>query len=200
MSTWDDGENPWTVKGIERRYDTKWFAVDDYDTINPAGGQSTYGVIRAKRASVGVLPIEPDGTVHMVGQWRFPLARYSWEMPEGGAEFDEDTETCARRELMEETGFTAATLTKILEIDLSNMLTDEAATIYLATGLTPGVAQPEDVEVLKRASAPFQEVLAAVVSGRIRDAMTVAAVLRAHHMAVVGDLPAPLAQAILRKR
>lgn len=199
MSDWEDDANPWTVHGVQCVYDTPWFAVEDYDVTNPGGRRSVYGVVRHRKRAVGVLPIEPDGSVHLVGQWRFPLARYSWEMPEGGAEPNEKPEDCARRELLEETGFTAGRLEKILEMDLSNSVTDEHAYLFLATDLTPGKAQPEDVEVLKRHTAPFAEVIAMVADGRIRDSLTVAAVLRAHHMAVTGRLPPELAQAILRR-
>ncbi|MES1200687.1 MAG: NUDIX hydrolase [Pseudomonadota bacterium] len=197
MTDWEDDGDPWTIVSVRRSYETDWFAVDDHDVINPAGKPGHYGVIRIRRPAVGVLPIEADGGVHLVGQWRFPLKRYSWEMPEGGAEPGEDLEFCARRELEEETGFRAGRLQKILEMDLSNSLTDEHATAYLATELTPGTAQPEEVEVLKRRTAPFKEVLTRVVDGRIRDAITVATVLRAHHMAVTGELPEALARAML---
>ena len=197
MTDWDDDGDPWRVRSIKRAYETQWFAVDDFDVITPAGKPGFYGVIKVRRPAVGVLPIEDDGSVHMVGQWRFPLKRYSWEMPEGGAEPDEATDACARRELEEEAGVKAGRLTEILRMDMSNSLTDERAVIYLATELTPGQAQPEDVEVLRRLRAPFKEVLARVIDGRITDSMTVAAMLRAHHMAVTGELPAALARAML---
>ncbi|MEJ0059063.1 MAG: NUDIX hydrolase [Terricaulis sp.] len=194
---WQDDTDPWTVRSVKRAYESGWFIVDDHDVLNPAGNPGHYGVIRVKRLAVGVLPIEPDGTVHLVGQWRFPLGRYSWEMPEGGAELDEPPELCARRELEEETGFTAGKLQEILRMDMSNSLTDERAFLYLATDLTPGLAQPEEVEVLQRRSAPFRDVLTRVCDGRITDSLTVAAVLRAHHMAVTGGLPEALARAML---
>jgi len=194
---WEEDGDPWTIVSVRRSYETNWFAVDDHDVINPAGKPGHYGVIRVRRPAVGVLPIEADGSVHLVGQWRFPLKRYSWEMPEGGAEPGEDLELCARRELEEETGLRAGRLQLILRMDLSNSLTDEFSTSYLATELTQGPAQPEDTEVLRRRRAPFREVLARVVDGRIRDAFTVATVLRAHHMAVTGELPAALAQAMI---
>ncbi|HVY87027.1 MAG TPA: NUDIX hydrolase [Caulobacterales bacterium] len=197
MADWEEDGDPWTILRVRRSYETDWFAVDDHDVLNPAGRPGHYGVIRIRRPAVGVLPVEADGSVHLVGQWRFPLKRYSWEMPEGGAEPGEDLELCARRELEEETGLKAAQLQKILEMDLSNSLTDEHATLFLATELTPGEAQPEEVEVLKRQNAHFQEVLRRVLDGRIRDGLTVAAVLRAHHMAVTGELPATLARAML---
>lgn len=195
---WEDGENPWRDKGVTRAFENAWFRVDSHAVIRPDGGEAVYSVMRPHGYAVGVLPIEADGRVHLVGQWRFTLGRYSWEMPEGGAAPDEAAIDCARRELREETGLSAARLEPILEMDLSNSITDERAVIFLATELTPGPASPEPVEVLARRAAPFTEVLARVADGRIRDAMTVAAVLRAHHMAVTGQLPAPLAEAMMR--
>jgi 8-oxo-dGTP pyrophosphatase MutT (NUDIX family) len=194
---WRTGGDPWKVRGVERVYESNWFAVDDYDVINPGGKLGVYGVVKVRRLAVGVLPIGDDGVVHLVGQWRFPLGRYSWEMPEGGAEPGEGAEACARRELEEETGLSAARVERILDMDLSNSLTDEAAVLFLATGLTQGMARPEEVEVLETRAAPFAEVVARVIDGRIRDSLTVAAVLRAHHMAVSGALPAGLAKAML---
>lgn len=197
MSDWEEDGDPWIVKGVARPFENDWFHIDAHDVIHPGGAPGTYGVIRIRRVAVGVLPIDDAGFVHLVGQWRFPLGRYSWEIPEGGAEPGEDALACARRELAEETGLAAASLEKILEMDLSNSLTDERAVIFLATELSQGEAAPEPTEVLRRRRAPFLDVLARVVDGRIRDSMSVAAVLAAHHMAVTGRLPVALAQAML---
>jgi 8-oxo-dGTP pyrophosphatase MutT (NUDIX family) len=197
--TWDEDGDPWIVKGVTHAFENDWFRIDEHDVIRPDGEKGYYGVVRIRRVGVGVLPIEPDGSVHLVGQWRFPLGRYSWEMPEGGAEPGEDPRECAERELSEETGLRAGALVKILEMDLSNSLTDEAAVVFLATDLAQGEAQPDATEVLKHRTAHFTEVLARVADGRIRDSITVAAVLRAHHMAVTGQLPAALAAAMLRQ-
>lgn len=194
---WEQDDNPWVVKAVTRSFENPWFALDRHDVIHPGGAEGEYTVIRPHRLAVGVLPIDSDGSVHMVGQWRFTLGRYSWEMPEGGAEPGEEALDCARRELEEESGLKAARFAKILEMDMSNSLTDERAVIFLATELSPGAYSPEPVEVLKHKRAHFLDVLARVCDGRIRDAMTVAAVLRAHHMAVTGALPAALAQAML---
>jgi 8-oxo-dGTP pyrophosphatase MutT (NUDIX family) len=165
--------------------------------IHPGGAEGTYSVIRPRRLAVGVLPIDSDGSVHLVGQWRFPLGRYSWEIPEGGAEPGEAPVSCAIRELAEEAGLRAGRLEPILEMDMSNSLTDEQGVVFLATDLQHGEAQPEATEVLRHRRAPFGEVLARAADGRIRDSLTVAAVLRAHHMAVTGQLPAPLTRAML---
>jgi 8-oxo-dGTP pyrophosphatase MutT (NUDIX family) len=196
--TWEEDGDPWIVKSVTQAFANDWFRVEANDVLRPDGSPGHYGVVRVRRVAVGVLPIGPDGHVHMVGQWRFPLGRYSWEMPEGGAEPGEDTQVCAERELAEETGLRAASLLKVLEIDLSNSLTDERAVIFIATDLTEGEAAPEPTEVLKRRSAHFLDVLDRVAAGRIRDALTVAAVLRAHHMAITGQLPAALTAAMLR--
>jgi 8-oxo-dGTP pyrophosphatase MutT (NUDIX family) len=197
--TWEEDANPWIVKGVTRPFENDWFRLDAHAVIHPGGAEGNYTVIRPRRHAVGVLPIEADGSVHLVGQWRFPLGRYSWEMPEGGAEPGEDALDCARRELEEETGLTAGTYLRVLEMDLSNSLTDESATVFIATDLKPGRPRPEAVEVLKHRRAPFMDALARAGDGRIRDAMTVAALFRAHHMALTGGLPEALARAMLGK-
>ncbi|MEQ1808771.1 MAG: NUDIX hydrolase [Terricaulis sp.] len=197
--TWDEGGNPWIVKGVTQAFANDWFRIDEHDVIRPDGAKGYYGVIRVRRLAVGVLPIDAEGCVHLVGQWRFPLGRYSWEMPEGGAEPGEDARGCAERELAEETGLRAREWVQVLEMDLSNSLTDEQAVIFIATDLSPGEVDPDPTEVLKSRKAPFSEVLERVADGRIRDSLTVAAVLRAHHMAVTGQLPAALTAAMLRQ-
>jgi 8-oxo-dGTP pyrophosphatase MutT (NUDIX family) len=197
--TWEEDGDPWTVKSVTRPFTNEWLALDLYHVVRPDGGDGTYTVVRPHRVAVGVLPIEPDGTVHLVGQWRFPLGHYSWEMPEGGAEPREDPLECARRELEEETGLSADRYLQVLQMDMSNSLTDERAVIYLGFELRSGEAKPEATEVLKRRRTHFMDVLDRVVDGRIRDSMTVAAVLRAHHMAVTGQLPASLARAMLTR-
>jgi 8-oxo-dGTP pyrophosphatase MutT (NUDIX family) len=199
VKRWEESGNPWTVLGVTRPFENAWFAIDAHDTLNPVGNPASYAVIRIRRIAVGVLPIDAHGRVRLVGQWRFPLARYSWEMPEGGAEPGEDPLDCARRELKEETGLTAGRIEEILHMDLSNSLTDERAVLYLATDLSEGEAAPEETEVLARRAAPFAEVLERVVTGEISDALTVAAVLRAHHMAKTGRLPDDLVRVMLPK-
>jgi 8-oxo-dGTP pyrophosphatase MutT (NUDIX family) len=193
------GSNPWTVKSVREAFANGWFRVDSCDVVNPAGNDAVYSVVRIRRTAVGVLPIDARGRVRLVGQWRFPLARYSWEMPEGGAEPGEAPEACARRELQEETGLTADALIEIARLDLSNSLTDETAVLYLAYGLKEGAAAPEETEVLAGAWAPFRACLDWAAAGKITDAMTVATLWRAYHMASEGLLPDDLAAAMLQE-
>jgi 8-oxo-dGTP pyrophosphatase MutT (NUDIX family) len=189
--------DPWTVLDERRVYDNPWIALDERNVLTPGGRPGIYGIVRFKRRAIGVLPIEPDGSVHLVGQWRPPLDLYSWEMPEGGAEPGEPAEDCARRELAEETGLVAGRLRFVLRMHLSNSVSDEEGICFLATELTPGVASPEDTEVLAHRRIPFAAALAEALSGKITDSLTVATLLRAHHMAVEGDLPDDLAGAML---
>jgi 8-oxo-dGTP pyrophosphatase MutT (NUDIX family) len=199
VTDWTEEDNPWRVNATRRAFENDWFSILDHAVTRPDGTPGSYAVIHVRRLAVGVLPIDAEGHVHLVGQWRFALGRYSWEMPEGGAERGEAPEACARRELAEETGLSAGTLVKILEMDLSNSVTDERAILYLALDLTPGAPSPEGTERLQLLRAPFREALARASDGRISDALTVAALLRAHHMASEGALPARVAQAILAR-
>lgn len=189
--------DPWTVLSEQRVYDNPWIAVDHRAVLTPRGAPGLYGIVRFKKRAVGVIPIEDDGGVHLVGQWRPPLGRYSWEIPEGGAEPGEDTAVTARREMAEEAGLEAAHVVEILRMDLSNSVTDEQAVIYLATGLRRGPPSPDDTEELAHKCLPFAEVLNRVLAGQITDSMSVAAVLRVYQMAKADLLAAPLARAVL---
>src|SRR5262245_45118094 len=119
-NAWEEDGDPWIVKSTSVPFENNWFQVERNDVVHPGGVEGEYTVVRIRRLAVGVLPIEPDGSVHLVGQWRFPLKRYSWEMPEGGGEPGERASECARRELAEETGLRAGSLKPILEMDMSN--------------------------------------------------------------------------------
>ena len=196
---WEEDGDPWSVTATSVPFKNDWLHIEKNDVIRPDGEAGEYTVVRLRRLAVGVLPIEPDGSVHLVGQWRFPLARYSWEIPEGGGEPGEAPLACAQRELEEETGLRAANWAPILEMDLSNSVTDEAGIVFVATDLQQGRKQPEATEVLRHRRAPFSEILTRIIEGRIRDSLTVAAVLRAHHMAVTGALAPELAAAMLAK-
>lgn len=190
-------QDPWTVLTEKRAYENPWIAVDHREVLTPAGAPGIYGIVRFKRRAVGVLPIDEAGNVHIVGQWRPPLDEYSWEIPEGGADPGESAEATARRELKEETGLSADRLIPILKMALSNSVTDERAEMFLALGLNAGEAKPEDTEVLAHKVMPFRAALGLAVSGAFTDSMTVAALLRAHHMAVTGEISPALAALML---
>ena len=187
----------WRRSAPERLLDNPYFAVDRYAAVAPTGLEATYWVQNFKNLAVGVIPLHPDGTITLVGQWRFPADRYSWELPEGGVPAGEAALDGAKRELREEVGLLADTWRHVLSLHPSNASSDEVAHVFLATDLSAADTDPDPTEVLTPARVPFGEALAAVLSGEILDAMTVAGVLRLHHMAVTGALAPDLASAVL---
>ena len=188
----------WKAGAPTRLHDNPWFAVDFYEAIAPTGVHAKYYVHQQKTVAVGCLPLHDDGTVMLVGQWRFPFGTYSWEMPEGGSPPPEVPLEGCKRELAEETRLKAAEWREVLRMQLTNASTDEVAICYLATGLSPTEEHAaDDTEDLALVRVPFREALDATVQGHIQDSMTVATLLRVHHMAVTGALDPALAQAVL---
>lgn len=170
--------NPWTIISEENVYDNPWINLTEYKVINPSGGKGIYGKVRFKNRAIGVVALDETGSVYLVGQYRFAIGQYSWELPEGGGPYDENPMKAAQRELLEETGLIATEWQELMRMHLSNSVTDEHAIVYLATGLTQHDAQPEETEALQTLKLPFSEVLKKVVSGEITDAITVAAILK----------------------
>jgi 8-oxo-dGTP pyrophosphatase MutT (NUDIX family) len=170
--------NPWRTLSSERKYNNAWIEVTEHQVVNPGGGRGIYGTVHFKNRAIGVLPIDADGNTWLVGQYRYPLWRYSWEIPEGGGALDVEPVESAKRELREETGLVAASWQKLLELHLSNSVTDEGAVIFLATELSQGEAAPEETEALSLRKLPFDEAYAMVLAGEITDVISVAAILR----------------------
>jgi len=192
-----DGK-PWERMASRLVYENPWIKVTEHDAMAPTGRPALYGVVSFKNLALAILPIHDDGSVTLIGQSRFTFGDYSWELPEGGGPIGEDALENARRELLEEAGLAAGTWTEILRMQLSNSVTDEQAIGYLATDLAPGKAQEtDDTELLAMARVPFREALDAAVAGHMRDALTVAMLLRGYHMAQEGALPGNLARAML---
>jgi len=190
---------PWTP-GTERvAFESGWITVTEQTAIAPTGKPSPYGLVRFKNLAVAVLPIHEDGTIVLVGQHRFPLGDYTWELPEGGSPLAEDPLEGAKRELAEETGLAAAEWREVMRAQLSNSVTDERMIGYLATGLTSaGTAHAADeTEAIALVRVPFREAVEAAAAGYLPDMLTVAMLLRGYHMAREGSLPGALARAML---
>jgi ADP-ribose pyrophosphatase len=181
-------QNPWTKLSQEVKYDNPWIQVSEHQVLNPAGNPGIYGVVHFKNLAIGIIPIDAEGYTWLVGQYRYPLDSYSWEIPEGGSPLGIDPIEGARRELLEETGMQARELKLIQTMHLSNSVSDEYALIYLATGLTQGEAQPEETEQLRVKRLPFQEVYEMVCKGEITDSMSVGGILRAQLMLHKGEI------------
>lgn len=167
-------QNPWTFVSREEIFDNWLINHSEHKLLNVKGDPITYTLVHFKNRAVGVVAYEDDH-IWLVGQWRYPLEAYSWELPEGGCPPGQTTLDCAKWELEEETGLTAESYAPFLTLHTSNAITDEHATLYLATGLTQGRAKPEDNEVLKTRKISIDDLVAEVDAGKITDAMTVAA-------------------------
>nr|WP_246499654.1 NUDIX hydrolase [Azospirillum soli] len=189
--------NPWTILTTKPIYENPWMKVVEHDVLNPKGNPGIYGVMHAQHLATGVVPIDDDGCITLVGQYRFPLGQYSWEIPEGGGKKGVDPLVSVQRELLEETGQTARHWLPILTLHLSNSITDETAYCYLAWGLEHGEAEPEETEELQLRRVPFAEAYAMAMRGDITDAIAVASLLKVRLMALEGELPEDVTKLIL---
>ena len=158
--------------------DTPWIRVSHHQVLNAAGNPGIYSVVHFKNLAIGIVPVDEELNTWIVGQYRFPLEAYSWEIPEGGGKKELPPLESARRELLEETGIIASRWDRILEMHLSNSATDELAFIFLARDLRFTQAQPEENEVLRIRRIPLEEAFRMVDEGLITDAMSVAALLK----------------------
>ncbi|GGE63122.1 8-oxo-dGTP pyrophosphatase MutT (NUDIX family) [Pedobacter psychrotolerans] len=183
-----EDQNPWKTLNSELKYDNNWIRVTEHQVINPSGGSGIYGEVHFKNFAIGILPLDEEKNTWLVGQYRFPLKAYSWEIPEGSGPFHEDPLDSARRELLEETGLSAKNWKEIQRMHLSNSVSDEHAIIYLATDLIQGIAMPEETEQLIVKKVPFDTAYQMVLNGEITDSMSVAAILKAKLMLLNGEL------------
>lgn len=170
--------NPWQTLSTRNVYENPWIRVEHREVLNPAGGLGIYGVVHFKNTAIGIVPLDEEGCTWLVGQYRYTLERYSWEIPEGGGALGTDMLESAQRELLEETGITARVWTPLLEIHTSNSVTDEYGVAYLARELEFGEASPEETEQLQVRRLPFEEAVGMVLRGEITDSLSMVAILK----------------------
>ena len=173
-------QNPWETRSTKEIYENAWIKVREDQVIRPDGKNGIYGVVSMKNRAIGVLPLHDDRTVTLVGQFRYTMDEYSWEIPEGGCPPDEAPEAAARRELREETGLSAQEIRPLGgEFHLSNSVTDERASLFVATGLSQGQSSPEGTEELQVKRIPLEKAVEMVLNGEIRDGLSALAILLA---------------------
>jgi 8-oxo-dGTP pyrophosphatase MutT (NUDIX family) len=181
-------ENPWQTLNAKPVYENPWIQVTEYDVINPSGGKGIYGKVRFKNRAIGVLPLDEHFYTYLVGQFRYTIDQYSWEIPEGGGEMEEDPVDSAKRELAEETGLIASEWSVLQHVHLSNSVSDEFGIVYLARGLRAGPSSPEETEQLQIVKIPFSEAYRMVEENKITDSLSVAAILKVQLMIKDGRL------------
>jgi len=171
-------ENPWKTLSTQPVYNNDWIKVEEHQVVNPGGTAGIYGKVSFKNQAVGVIPVDEEGNTWLVGQYRYTLNEWSWEIPMGGSPTKEDKQKTALRELEEETGLIAGQLVEILHLHPSNSITDEKGFVYLATQLSEGKQQLEDTEMdIQVKKLTLDEAIEMAQNGDVTDAMSVAGLL-----------------------
>jgi ADP-ribose pyrophosphatase len=165
-----------TVIGTENIYDGKILHLR-VDTVRLPNGHESKREIVAHKGAVCVVPVQADGTILMVRQFRLAAGQALLEIPAGTLEPGEDPEACAARELEEETGYRATTLRPLFQIYPTPGYSTERIHAYLATGLTPGKAHLDAGENVELVAVPMAEADRMALSGEIQDAKTLCALL-----------------------
>jgi 8-oxo-dGTP pyrophosphatase MutT (NUDIX family) len=179
MAELENGSNPWQTFGSREVYINPWVRVREDQVIRPDHRPGIYGVVEFRNYALGVVPVAEDGDTFLVGQWRYPLGRYSWEIPEGGGPIDRPMIESIAKELREETGVIAEEWIDLGPFDLSNSVTNETGRVYLARKLTIGEAEPDGDEALKVVRLPLTEAYEMAIDGRITDGVSIIGLARA---------------------
>ena len=184
----DTTKNPWKTLKSEVKYDNPWIKITEHQTLDAADGDGIYGVVHYKNIAIGIIPLDEDYNTWLVGQYRYPLKQYSWEICEGGGLHTKDLLESAKRELLEELGIKAGTWNKIMDMHLSNSVSDEEGVIYIAKELSYFDPEPEDCEVLQIKKIPFNDVYEMVMNGELTDSLTVAGILKTKLLIDKGEI------------
>ncbi len=171
-------KNPWKKISERKAYDNPWIKLIEYQVIHPGGSKGIYGKVFFKNKAIGIIPLDEHLNTWLVGQYRFTLDEFSWEIPMGGGPLNTDTLISAKRELLEETGIKAQKWTEIMRIHTSNSVTDEEGFVYLAEELSYGEPQFDETEKLYIRKEPVTRVLEMVMNGEITDSLSIASILK----------------------
>jgi 8-oxo-dGTP pyrophosphatase MutT (NUDIX family) len=180
-------KNPWTTLSSKDVYENPWIKLEEHQVINPAGGKGIYGKVHFKNIAIGIIPLDEQMNTWLVGQHRYTLNEWTWEIPEGGGPIGKSILEAAKRELIEETGLKADQWEEILKTHLSNSVSDEVGYIFLAQGLSQGDPDREATEAdMKIWKLPLAEALEMVMNGKITDGLSIMGILKVAKMLKLG--------------
>jgi 8-oxo-dGTP pyrophosphatase MutT (NUDIX family) len=169
----------WQTISVKEIYENPWIKLDEHQVINPGGGKGIYGKVHFKNQAIGIIPLDGELNIWLVGQHRYTLNEWSWEIPEGGGSLDTDILTSAKRELKEETGIMASQWTQIAKVHLSNSVSDEVGFVFLAENLEAGIQQREETEAdMQLKKIPLREAIEMVNNGEITDSLSMIGLLK----------------------
>jgi 8-oxo-dGTP pyrophosphatase MutT (NUDIX family) len=174
----DESKNPWTKLSEEIKYENPWIKVEEHRVLNPSGNPGIYGKVHFHHIAIGVIPIDDDNNTWIVGQYRYPLNEYSWEIIEGGGKKNIDPLTSAKRELLEEAGIEAEEWSLLTKVHLSNSVTDELGLIYIAKKLSFKEAIPEETEQLQLKKIKVNELIQLAMDGKITDSLSLIGIFK----------------------
>jgi 8-oxo-dGTP pyrophosphatase MutT (NUDIX family) len=170
--------NPWKTISKHLKYENPWIRVEEHQVINPSGKEGIYGTVHFKNIAIGIIPVDEEGNTWIVGQYRYPLNQYSWEIIEGGGKIGIDPLQSAKRELLEEAGILAAHWELLTTLHTSNSVTDELGMIYVARSLSFTESQPDETEQLVVKKIPIQEAVHMVLNNEITDSLSMIGLMR----------------------
>ena len=174
----DETQNPWIKKSGKDIYENAWIKVEEHDVINPSGNSGIYGKVHFKNKAIGIVPLDEELNTWLVGQYRYTLDEYSWEIPMGGGPLENDILDSAKKELKEETGISARQWDNILRIHTSNSATDEEGFVFVARELTFGETEFEDTEDIRVRKLSLDEAVDLVMNNEITDSLSIAGLLK----------------------
>jgi 8-oxo-dGTP pyrophosphatase MutT (NUDIX family) len=171
-------QNPWQTISTKTVYDNPWIKVDESKVINPSGNDGIYGVVKFKNHAIAIIPLDDEYYTWIVGQYRYTLDSYEWEIIEGGSPIGQDILEGAKRELKEETGIDAKEWKMIMTSQLSNSVSNEIGYTFIAKGLTYGKASPDETEKLVIRRLHFDQLFDMAMNGEIKDGLSLMSIFK----------------------
>lgn len=169
---------PWQRLSRREVYSNPWIRLTHEDVVTPGGTRGIYGKIHFKSRAIGIVPLDENNNTVLVGQYRYTLDEYSWEIPMGGGPLNEDPLLSAQRELREETGMHADEWHRLFKLHTSNSVTDEEGYVFMARRLRKGIQELGNTESdLVTKELPLAEAVKMISRGEITDVISIAGLL-----------------------